>query len=96
MHEVERAVREANIVENIVNFLRGNVAANGSFDQIADLSGFLNARSTLRANMQNELPVIAIGEKVLAKPRHKQKCREANQQESRNEYRPPVDRGGEQ
>ena len=96
MHEVERAVREANVVENIVNFLRGNVAANGSFDQIADLSGLLNARSTLRANMQNELPVVGIGEKVLAKPRHKQKCREANQQECRNEYRPPVDCGGEQ
>src|ERR1700733_5288898 len=96
VHVVDRAIRQPDVVEDIVDFPRRYLLANVGLDQVTDTSRFLNAGSAFGSNMQNELAVIAAWEEVLAKPGHEQKNREADEQEGWDENGPAMHCRGEQ
>ena len=45
-----------------------NDPADRVFDEIGKPRGFFNARTGLGAQMENELPAVSVGEKVLTQP----------------------------
>src|SRR5277367_5776456 len=79
-HKINLTERKADVVENAVNLRARDFAANRILHQIAQTRGFLNARSGLRTQMENELSTVGAGEEVLAEPRHQKKRRSAREQ----------------
>ena len=82
---VDVAVREANVVEDVVDFGRWNCLSNAGLYVIDDARGVLNAGSGLSAHMQDELSAIGVGKEVLAKIRNQGEGAEAEDHEARNE-----------
>src|SRR5579863_2264284 len=81
VREVDAAVRQADGVDNAVNFLRRNLLADGLFDQIRETRGLLDARPGARSNMQFELSRVHRREKILPQPRKQEHYR--NQAEAK-------------
>ena len=64
VNEIDGAVRQTDVVENVVQFLRRNNTADRVFDEIGKARGFFNTRTGLGAHMEDKLLVIGIGKKV--------------------------------
>ena len=70
MHEIDGAVRQADVVQNGVHFRARNFTADECLDRIAELCGFLDTCSGLGSQMKNEFAVVAAWKEVLSQPRH--------------------------
>ncbi len=85
VHQVVGAERQADVVENAVDFIGWHLFANGRLYQVGKLRGVFNAGPGLRADVQAELTAIRIGEEVLPKPWRQEKGTEADCEKCRNE-----------
>ena len=81
MHQVVGAEWQADVVENVVDFIRRHLFANGGLYQVGKLCRVLNARPGLRADVQAELTAIRVGEEVLPEPRRQEKGADAELRE---------------
>src|SRR5579872_24175 len=68
VREVDAAVRQADGVDNAVNFLRRNLLPDGLLDQIRETRSLLDSRPGARSHMQFELPRVHRREKILPQP----------------------------
>ena len=84
MLRVERAVRQADVVEDVVHLGRRHSLADVLLNQIAELGGLFDSGAALGAQMQDEGAGIAAGKEVLSQERNQQKRAEAEQQEDGN------------
>ena len=82
-----RALVEADIVDDGVQFARGNDAADLALDLGDDLGGVLDAGAGRRAGMQGDLAGIHGGEEILAQERHQQHGHRHRAQEAEHENR---------
>ena len=73
MLQIQRGIRQADVVEHVVDFIRRDHLANALFDLVAELGGLFDAEPVSRAQMQDEGAVIRAGEEVLAQERNEQK-----------------------
>src|SRR5271163_468692 len=85
MHQVVGTERQADIIQNAVDFIGRHFSANGSLNQVGKLCGVLNACPGLRADVQAELTAIGVGEEVLPEPRREEKGAEAESEKCWNE-----------
>src|SRR6185312_522674 len=85
---VDRAVRYSDVVDDIVELRRGNLAANKALHVVAKASRLLDASTRFRPHMQKKLAVIGAGKEILSKPRDQCKCRYA--EEEKNHRKPPA------
>ena len=82
---VDAAVGQADIVEDVIEFVRRDLAADAGFHQVAEARGLFDACAGLGANVQKELTVVGGGEEVLTEPWDQTARREAQHQKARNE-----------
>src|ERR1700751_426101 len=73
VHEIDSAVRQPDIVQDVVYLARGDLAAYGALNQIAQLRGLFDACSALGAKMQDELTTVRVWKEILTEPWHKEK-----------------------
>src|SRR5690348_2663056 len=64
VREVDRAVRQPDIVADVGNLRRGNDPSDRLLDVIAEGGGFLDAHARRPAEVQRELTAVHGGEKV--------------------------------
>src|SRR5580693_3775470 len=72
MLRIHGAIREATIVEDVIELFRRNLRANIVLNQIAQSRHFFNAHSWTATNMENKLSTIRIRKKVLTEPGQQQ------------------------
>src|SRR5271170_1446504 len=84
MHQVVGAEGQADVVQNVIDFIRGHLFANGGLYQVGNLGGVLNACPGLRADVQAELTAIRVGEEILSEPRRQEKGAETDPEKRRN------------
>src|SRR6267378_2810611 len=96
VHEIDGAVGQADIVQDVVHLALGNLTPNRAFDEIAQLRGLFDPRAALGSEMEDELTAVRIRKEVLTKPRHQEKCRGAGQKKDGDEEDPPMDEHCEQ
>src|ERR1017187_5579213 len=82
---IQGAVRQADVVENVVDLRSWNFLADLSLHQVEQARGFFNAHSGRAADMENELPAVGLGEEVFAKERYENESRKTKPEERRNE-----------
>src|SRR5215470_18808173 len=85
MLRVQGAVRQADVVQNVVDLARGNLFAYFVFDQIKEARGLFNAKTGRPTYVEDELAAVGIGEEVFAKEGKQEKHNKAGQQECGNE-----------
>src|SRR6266478_8940919 len=90
VHEIDSAVRQPDIVQNVVHLALGDLAAYGALNEIAQLRGLFDSRAALGAEMQDELTAVRVRKEILTEPRHKEKRRYAGQKKDGNKKGPPV------
>src|ERR1700687_6239607 len=66
--EIDTAVGQANVVNHVLNFTRGDLAANRPLDLIAKVGGLFNAHSGGSTHMKLERSGINAGKEVAAQP----------------------------
>ncbi len=81
MLRVERAVGQADVVEDVVDLVGGNGLADVLFDQVAESGGLFDASAAFGAEMQDERAGVAAWEEVLAEERNS--SRNVHRQSSR-------------
>ncbi len=81
VHQVVGTEWQADVVQNVIDFIRRHLFANGGLYQIGKLCRILNARPGLRADVQDELTAIGVGEEILPEPRRQEKDAEAESRE---------------
>ncbi len=67
--EVERAVGQADVVEDVVHLPGGDDGADLLLDEIAEFGGLFDAGPALGADVEDEGAVVAAGEEVLTPER---------------------------
>jgi len=85
MLSIQRAVRQANVVEDVVHLACRNGLSNVLFDQIAQLRGLLDTNTALAPNVKNERPIVCARKEVLPKKRYQRKGAQAEQQKDGDE-----------
>src|SRR5439155_13595531 len=90
------AIREADVVEDVVELVGRNGPPNGVLDELHHPGGFLNAGASFVAHMEEYLAAIRAREEVLSQPGHQEKGGETAQEKHRDEEGPPLDQGREQ
>ncbi len=78
--QIDRGIRNADVVENAGDFPRRNFRANGMVDLTGQPLGFLDARAGVRADVQQKLSGIHRREKIPAEHRRQQPGRDAKQE----------------
>jgi hypothetical protein len=73
IREADAGVRDADVVENAGDFLRGNQLANRHLDMVDQLRGLLDSRAAAGAHVEAKGPAVALWEEVLAEPRDEEK-----------------------
>ncbi len=77
---VQRAVGQADVVEDVVDLISWYLLTDLSLNQIEQLRGLFNTHSRRRPDMENELPTVSLREKVFTKERYQAKGDEAEPQ----------------
>ena len=83
--QLDRRIRNADVVENAAEIARGNSAVDGLVDLIGEPLGFLNARAGVRADVQQELPGVHARKKIAPQYRRQQPRHEAKSKEEKRE-----------
>src|ERR1700732_2082057 len=83
--QVQRAVGQSDIVENVVHLIGWHGLADVLFDQIAEPGGLFNAGAELSEKIKKTRAGIAAWEEVVAEKGFQQKRAQAECQEHRNE-----------
>src|SRR5262249_35204213 len=87
VHVVDGAVRQADVVDDVVQLVGGDLPPDGPLHQIRKAGRLLDAGARLGAEVEDELSVVAGGEEVLAEPWHEEPSGEAGHEEERDESR---------
>src|SRR6202166_2281768 len=90
VHEIDGAVRQADIVQDVVYFALRDLAADGALNEVAQLRGLFDSRAALGAEVQDELTAVGVGKEILTEPRHEEKRRGAGQKKDRYKKQSPV------
>jgi hypothetical protein len=53
VHEIDGAVRQSDVVEDVVQFSLGDLAAYVALNEVAQLRGLFDSRAALGTQMQN-------------------------------------------
>ena len=93
---IDGAVRQADIVEDVVELRGWNGLADGGLDLVAEPGRLFDAGAGLGPHMQDELPAVGVGEEVLAEPGDEDETAEADEQKDGDEKNAPVHQAGEQ
>src|SRR6202521_3943964 len=88
--EIDTTVGQANVVNDVLNFARRNLASNRLLDLIAKVGGFFNAHSGGSTHMKLERAGINAGEEVAAQPGNQNYQRSETAGKERNQENPPV------
>src|ERR1700722_2183029 len=96
VHGVDAAVRQAHIVDDVIELSGRDLAADELIDEIVKARGFLDAGTGFGAHVETELAVVAGGKEIAAEPGDEQHAAQAKAEENRDEDEPTVDEGGEQ
>src|SRR5439155_14329887 len=96
VNEIDGAVRQTDVVENVVQFLRRNNTADRVFDEIGKARGFFNTRTDLNTHIKDKLPTIGIGKKVFTQPGHEGPGTKTQQKKHEDKYEPPMNQGHKQ
>ncbi len=70
VHEIDGAVRQSDVVEDVVQFSLGDLAAYVALNEVAQLRGLFDSRAALGTQMQDELTAVRARKEVLTKPGH--------------------------
>ena len=73
--EVDRAVRQADVVENALHLCVRYHLTNGCLHQIAEPRGLFDPRARFGPQMEKQLAAIDGRKEVLPEPRNQQECR---------------------
>src|SRR5580692_3061457 len=92
VHKINRAVRQPDVVQDVVRLALGNLTPYRAFDEIAQLRGLFDSRAALGAKVEDELTVVAARKEVLAEPRDKEERSKANQKKGGDEKGPAMDK----
>ena len=65
---INRAVRQTDVVQNIVQFLGRNDTADRVFHEIGKPRGFFNTCAGLGAKMEDKLAAVGIRKKIFTEP----------------------------
>lgn len=79
MLRVDHAVRQTDVVEDVIHLIRWNGLADVLFDQIAEPRCLFNASAALGAKMQDERTGVAAWKEILSEERNQQKSAGADQ-----------------
>ena len=93
---IDGAIGQADIVHYVADFRGWNGLADGGLDLVAKPGRLLNAGTSLGPHMEDELPAVGIGEKVLAEPGNEDETAETDEQKEGDEENAPVHQAGEQ
>src|SRR5579859_1229812 len=85
MHQVVGTEWQADVVQNVVDFIGRHLLANRGLHLICKLRRVLNASPGLRADVQTELTAIRVREEVLPEPRSQKKGAAADCEKRWNE-----------
>src|SRR5207302_9943605 len=85
--QVQCAVGQPDVVEDVVHLIGKQYFANVLFDQIAELCGLFNTSAALGAYVQDERAGVAAWKEVLAEEWNQQKCTCADPQKDGDEGR---------
>src|ERR1700688_3315043 len=91
VHEIDGAVRQPNIVQDVVHFALGDLAADGALNEVAKLGGFFDASTALGTEMQDELTAVGVRKEILTEPRDEEEGRSAGQKKDGYKKQSPVD-----
>src|SRR5271167_3022134 len=75
IRKIDAAIGQTDVVDDAVDFLRRDLLADRSLNQISQSGCLLNTSSRTRAQMQFELTCIDRGEKILTQPRNQKRKR---------------------
>ena len=88
--EIDAAVRQANVVNDVLNFARWNLAANRPLDLIAKVGGFFNAHSGRSTHMKLETAGVNAGKEIPAQPRDQNYQGAETARKKRNQENAPM------
>src|ERR1700726_1656711 len=88
--EIDTAVGQANVVNDVLDFARRNLASNRLLDLIAKVGGFFNAHSGGATHMKLETASVNAGKEVAAQPRNQNYQRSETAGKEHNQEDPPV------
>ena len=88
--KIDAAVRQANVVNDVVDFARRNLLSNRLFDLITKIGCFFNAHSGGSTQMKLKSAAVHTGEEVLAQPGKENYERAQTASEERNEEHAPM------
>ena len=66
--QIDTAVGNSHVVQNPLQFLRGNEAADGVFHAVAQCCGFFHPHARGTANMQTDLSGVDFGKQIGTQP----------------------------
>ena len=92
MHEIDGAVGQADVVQDVFHFALGDLTTYRALDEIAQLRGLFDPGAALGAEMEDELTAVRVRKKVLTEPWHKEKCRNAGQKKDGDAEDPTMDK----
>ncbi len=87
------AVRQAEIIENAVEFAVRDCPADSGIDQVAETRSFFDASAGFRSNVQLELAGVGGREEVLAQHRNQQESAQAETHKDRHEDLAAINQG---
>jgi hypothetical protein len=96
VHEIDRAVRETDVIKDVIHLAPGDLPTDRSLNQIAELSGFLDSRAAFGTEMEDELTAVGVRKEILPEPWHEKKRRGAGKKKCGDEEGPPTDKCDEQ
>src|ERR1700730_8377325 len=90
VREIDPAVGQAYVVDDVVDFIGRNLLSDRPLDLIAKIGGFLDAHSGRRAQMKFERAAVNAGEKIPAQPRDQNRERAKTACKEQDQESPPV------
>src|SRR5260370_32988635 len=96
VHEIDGAVGQADVVQNVVHLALGNLAAYCALHEIAELRSLFDSRAALGAEMEDELATVRVRKEVLTEPGHQEKRPSTGQKKDGDEEYPTSDKHCEQ
>ena len=91
--KIDTAVRQADVVENGLEFVRGNGAANEAIDLVGETRSFFNAQASASAEVQADLSGVDFGKEIAAQDEDQAGAKDAENQEAGGEEQGTGERG---
>ena len=96
VHPIDGAIRQADVVEDVVQLFRRNYPPNRGLDEVHQPGGFFDACAGFGADVEEYLAAVRARDEVLSQPGHQEKGGETTQEKPRDEEGPPLDQRREQ